>query len=256
VWDQTVRKEVFEDYVTDPKDSGSFIDDHMNKWPVIWVSMYSVRFGSPSPSLSEIQEKLSIKVVQQTFKEHEDVLFILMVEKACSLKYKEVTRETFLKILKDHKIEEQKSLSAKIGILWDNYGKEMDPDIQKFYKFYRGMPPFDSVTDSFKLLSEILHEFYGRKVIVLVDEHDAPVQDMYSEISLDNPEGNADIITSINNYSKTLAKLLGDVCKDNEMNTERFLMCGVSNSVIDAPYSAFNILDKYNALNSRFAKFF
>jgi hypothetical protein len=256
VWDPAVRREVFEDFRKDPKDSKYFIDDHMNKWPIIWVSMFSLEFSPPSPSLSEIQEKLSTEVVKETFKEHEDVLFILMVEKACSLKYKRINREKYLEMLKYLDIEEKKSLSAKIGILWDNYGKEMDPDIQKFYKFYKGMPPYNNVGDSLKLLSRILHEFYDRKVIVLVDEHDAPVQDMYSKISLDRPEGNADIIKSINDYAATLAKLLGNVSKENEKYTRKFLMCGISNSVINAPSSAFNILDKYNALDTRFAKFF
>jgi hypothetical protein len=149
-----------------------------------------------------------------------------------------------------------KGCLTKIKTLWSNYGKEMDPDIQKFYKFYKGMPPYNNVGDSLKLLSEILHDFYGRKVIVLVDEHDAPVQKMYSKISLDRPEGNADIIKSINDYAATLADLLGNVSKENEKYTRKFLMCGISNSVINAPSSAFNILDKHNALDTRFAKFF
>jgi hypothetical protein len=255
VWDPAVRKEVIEGINT-KVDSDMFIDDHMNKWPIIWVSMFSLQFSPPSPSLSKIEEKLSTEVVQETFKEHEDVLFILMVEKACSLKYKEVTRETFLKILKDHKIEEKKSLSAKIEILWDNYGEKMTQKVKKFYQFYSGEPPYNNVGDSLKLLSRILHDFYGRKVIVLVDEHDAPVQKMYSKISLDRPEGNADIIKSINDYAATLADLLGNVSKENEKYTRKFLMCGISNSVINAPSSAFNILDKHNALDSRYSKFF
>jgi hypothetical protein len=223
VWDPAVRREVLKG-IHIKKDSDSFIDDHMNKWPIIWVSMFSLQFSPPSPSLSEIEEKLSTEVVQETFKEHEDVLFIKMAEMACFIKYKKVTKEIFLKILKDHKIEEKKSLSAKIEILWDIYGEKMTLKIKKFYKFYKGMPPFNNVMDSLKLLSEILHDFYDRKVLVLVDEHDAPAHDMYSKISLDRPEGNADIIDSINNYADTLVKLLGNVCKDNEKYTRKFLM--------------------------------
>jgi hypothetical protein len=131
----------------------------------------------------------------------------------------------------------------------------MDEYIKDFYRFYIGNPPFDSVTDSLKLLSEVLFDFYEKKVIVLADEHDAPVQTMYSEISLDRPEGNAKIIDSIHHYAKTVTKLLGNACKENEF-THRFLMCGVSNSVIDAPYSGFNNLKVYDALNSQYAKFF
>jgi hypothetical protein len=254
VFNSTARKEAFKSEAW-KKESDLFIIDNMNKWPVIFVNMHSIDFGCPSPSLSEIQELLSIEVIQKTFEEHEDVLFALMAEKACSLKYKEVTRETYLRLLKDHKIDNNKTLSAKIDTLWDNYGEKMNPDIQKFYRFYRGMPPYRHVTQSLELLSKILRGFYEKLVIVLVDEHDTPTMDLYSKVSLDNPDGNAEIITSIHNYAETVTKLLAKCCKYDE-DTDRFLMCGVSNSVIDAPYSGFNNLRVHDVLDSRYAKFF
>jgi hypothetical protein len=227
LFDRNETKDIIDKISTD-NDSESFIRDNMNKWPVIFVNMHFLKFGSPSPSLSEIQEKLSTEVIRQAFKDHEDVLFARMAEKACSLKYKEVTRETYLRLLKDHKIDDNKDLSSRITTLWDNYGEKMDPIIQKFYKFYKGMPPYDSVADSLKLLSEILNDFYKQKVIVLVDEHDAPAIHMYAEISLNSTEGNAKILESIHWYAKTITNLLDNVCKYNE-NFERFLMCGVTN---------------------------
>jgi hypothetical protein len=255
VWDPAVRREVINGINT-KVDSDTFIDDHMNKWPIIWVSMFSLQFSPPSPSLSKIEEKLSTEVVQETFKEHEDVLFIKMAEMACMIKYDDWSKDSYQKLMKDFGLDEFKEMESKITRIWLRFGESMDPRIQKFYRFYKGMPPYNDVGDSLKLLSRILHDFYGRKVIVLVDEHDAPVQKMYSKISLDRPEGNADIIKSINDYAATLADLLGNVSKENEKYTRKFLMCGISNSVINAPSSAFNILDKHNALDTRFAKFF
>jgi hypothetical protein len=90
---------------------------------------------------------------------------------------------------------------------------------------------------------------------VLVDEHDIPAMHLYSNSSLDNPEGNAEIITSIHHYAKTIADLLENSCKSNVFR-HKFLMCGVSNSVIDAPYSAFNNLVVHDVLDSRYANFF
>jgi hypothetical protein len=112
VWDPAVRREVIKDI--NPKvDSDTFIDDHMNKWPVIWVSMFSLQFSPPSPSLSEIEEKLSTEVVRKTFKEHEDVLFILMVKEACYIKYKRVTKETYEAIWTDYELAGAEGLSNK-----------------------------------------------------------------------------------------------------------------------------------------------
>jgi hypothetical protein len=254
VLNSTARKEAFEgeDW---KKESDLFIIDHMNKWPVIFVDMFPIDFGSKIPSHNKIEEKLSTEVIQKTFEEHEDVLFALMTEKACSLIYKRINRENYLKMLKYLDIDDNEDLSAKIDTLWDNYGEKMNPDIQKFYKFYRGMPPYDSVSESLRLLSKILYKFHKKQVIVLVDEHDTPTMHLYSKISLDNPEGNAEIITSIHHYAETVANLLKNSCKSNVFR-HQFLMCGVSNSVIDAPYSAFNNLVVHDVLDSRYANFF
>jgi hypothetical protein len=254
LFDRNVRKNIIDEKTYD-NDSESFIRDNMNKWPVIFINMHSVKFDSPSPSLSEIKEKLCKNAVRQAFKEHEDVLFAKMVEEACSFKYKRINRETYLRLLKDHKIDDNKDLSSRIEILWVNYGKEMDLDVQDFYRFYKGMPPYDYVADSLKLLSKILHGFYQMRVIVLVDDHDTPALHLYSGISLDRHEDNAKIIESIQSYSETITHILDNVAKYNQ-NLERFLMSGVTNSVIDIPYSAFNNLKVYDSLDSEYSEFF
>jgi hypothetical protein len=214
VFNSTVRKEAFKGEKW-RKNSDSFIIDNMNKWPVIFVNLHSNDFGSIIPSHSKIEEILSKTVIKETFEEHEDVLFALMVEKACSLKYKNVTRKTFLKILKDHKIDDNKELSAKIEILWNNYGKKMTQTIKKFYKFYSGEPPYEQVTQSLLFLSQILTKFYDKQVIILVDEHDTPAMQLYSKISLDYREDNTEIITSILCYAKTISILFKNASKYN-----------------------------------------
>jgi hypothetical protein len=113
VYDPDVRKDII-DKITNRNDSESFIRNNMNTWPVIFVSMLPVDFGSPSPSLSEIQEKLSKSAIHLAFRDYDYVLFILMVEKLCSLKYKEITKETYLKILKENKIGNDMKLSKRI----------------------------------------------------------------------------------------------------------------------------------------------
>jgi hypothetical protein len=197
------------------KNSDSFIIDNMNKWPVIFVNLHSIDFGTTSPSRSEIQEILSTTVIKQTFKEHEDVLFALMVKKACTLKYKEITKEAYLRLLKDHKIDDTTNLPDMIEILWDNYGEKMTQNIKEFYRLYSGEPPYEHVTQSLLFLSQILNDFYDKQVIILVDEHDTPAMHLYSKISLDYPEYNAEIIASILCYAEIIANLCKNASKYN-----------------------------------------
>jgi hypothetical protein len=227
LFDRNLTKDII-DKISTHNDSESFIRDNMNKWPVIFVNMHSLKLGSPSPSLSEIQEKLSTTVIQETFQQHEDVLFARMAEMVCMIKYDDLSKDSFQRLMKDLNMDKIEDMETKITKLWLRYGEKMTQKIKKFYKFYSGEPPYDSVADSLKLLSEILNDFYKQKVIVLVDEHDAPAIHMYAKISLNSTEGNAKIIDSIHCYAETITNLLDNVCKYND-NLKKFLMCGVTN---------------------------
>jgi hypothetical protein len=222
VLNSTARKEAFEDEKW-KKESDLFIIDNMNKWPVIFVDMLPIDPGCPSPSLSEIQELLSTEVIQKTFEEHEDVLYALMIEEACDSLYGDWSKNSYQRLIKDLRLDKIKDVRGKIRKLWKRFGKEMDPDIQEFYRLYKGKPPYKHVTKSLRLLSKILYNFYKKRVIVLVDEHDTPTMHLYLKISLDNPEGNAEIITSIHHYAETIASLLKNSCKSNEFR-HKFLM--------------------------------
>jgi curved DNA-binding protein CbpA len=222
VLNSTARKEAYEDEDW-KKESDLFIIDNMNQWPVIFVDMLPMKLSCPPPSLSEIQELLSTEVIKKTFKEHEDVLYALMIEEACDSLYGDWSKNSYQRLIKDLRLDNIKNVKGKIRKLWKRFGKGMDPDTQEFYRLYKGKPPYKQVSKSLRLLSEILHDFYDKQVIVLVDEHDTPAMRLYSNSSLDNPEGNAEIITSIHCYAKTIADLLENSCKSNEFR-HKFLM--------------------------------
>jgi hypothetical protein len=115
------------------------------------------------------------------------------------------------KLYSDLDLDASSGMKDKINAMWDFIGEEMDPEIQKFYRFYTGRPPYDSVEESLLLLSKILHDFYDKKVIVLVDEHDAPLQKLYTKISLNKTEDNTELMNSINIYTKTITEVLGKI---------------------------------------------
>jgi hypothetical protein len=93
-------------------------------------------------------------------------------------------------------------------------------------------------------------------VIVLVDEHDSPVQRLYENISLDNPKDNIEVMKSINCYSKTLTDILKAVAKGNADYTEKFLMFGISNSIVNAANSGLNNVDVKNVFDEDYVNYF
>jgi hypothetical protein len=255
VMNPDVRKNIFAEksFKGSP---ATFIDDNMNKWPVVVVDLLQVGFDSFAPSKSEIYRKLFQSPIKGAFEQYDYVLFIRMVEEACLLKYKEVTRKTYLRILKDHKIDKNMTLSARIEILWDNYGEKMDQEIKDFYRFYKGNPPYEGIKRSLETLAKILKEFYGKQVIVLVDEHDTPAHHLYMQISLSNPENNIELLKSINLYAELITEIFKNVGKGAEDYIKNFLMFGISNCIVDTPLSGFNNLEVFNAFNSDYSKFF
>jgi hypothetical protein len=85
-------------------------------------------------------------------------------------------------------------MKSKIEVLKNVLGKEMPKYISKFYGFYSGDTSHESIETSLQTLTEFLKDFYDKEVIVLVDEHDSPVQSLYENISLDNPEDNIEVM--------------------------------------------------------------
>jgi hypothetical protein len=125
--------------------------------------------------------------------------------------YGSYSKKNIEKLYSDLKLHSCQDMKDKINAMWDFIGEDMDPEIQKFYRFYTGRPPYDSVKESLLLLSKILREFYDKKVIVLVDEHDAPLQKLYTQISLNKTEDNTELMKSINIYTETITEVLGKV---------------------------------------------
>jgi hypothetical protein len=93
-------------------------------------------------------------------------------------------------------------MEGKIDILWEEFEEELLPDIKYFYSYYKGeITSFVYVGYALKFLMNKLNGFYNKRVIVLVDEHDAPVQKMYKDVSFENPSNNKELTKSIRLFS-------------------------------------------------------
>jgi hypothetical protein len=254
VFNPEIRKQHFKEHESEKAES--FIKDNMNQWPVIVVDLQNITFSSRAPTQSEIRRKLLKYGIQEVFEQYDYLLFIKMVQIACQVEYGLYSEENVYKLYEKYNLGKFDDMRNKIQALWRVYNEQMKVDLEPFYKLYIGDTSYEDIETSLKTLTKILKGFYHKKVIVLVDEHDSPVQRLYENISLDNPKDNIEVMKSINCYSKTLTDILKAVAKGNADYTEKFLMFGISNSIVNAANSGLNNVDVKNVFDEDYVNYF
>jgi hypothetical protein len=132
----------------------------------------------------------------------------------------------------------------------------MDEEDKTFYRLYMGEPPFEDIESSLQFLTEYLKNFFAKKVIVLVDEHDAPALSMYDKMNLTDPIQCKETMEAIKRYSDTITSILKNVAKYNENYTERFLMFGITNCIVNAANSGLNNLVVHNVFRTTYSDYF
>ena len=138
-----------------------------------------------------------------------------------------------------------KSIKSVIKRLYGDYKflteKMDDIEIEEFNSVRRGL---DSVEWEATLLnlSKYLYEFYGKKVILLIDEYDQPIIDSYIK-------GYYDKAIS---FFKTF---YGLVLKDNEY-LEMGIMTGILRVAKENIFSGLNNIKVHSILNKRFTEYF
>jgi hypothetical protein len=101
--------------------------------------------------------------------------------------------------------------------------------LKLFRKYYedKGINKSDlDIGDSLRFLSEILYEHFGKKVYVLIDEYDTPLQESLWNNNID--------IEDINEYYDSI---LCSALKDNKY-LEKAVMTGISEIVRASAYSS------------------
>ena len=138
-----------------------------------------------------------------------------------------------------------KSIKSIIKRLYGDYKflteKMDDIEIEEFNSVRRGL---DSVEWEATLLnlSKYLYEYYGKKVIILIDEYDQPIIDSYIK-------GYYDKAIS---FFKTF---YGLVLKDNEY-LEMGIMTGILRVAKENIFSGLNNLEVHTILDSEFTEYF
>ena len=138
-----------------------------------------------------------------------------------------------------------KSIRSVIKRLYGDYKflteKMDDIEIEEFNSVRRGL---DSVEWEATLLnlSKYLYEYYGKKVIILIDEYDQPIINSYIK-------GYYDKVIS---FFKTF---YGLVLKDNEY-LEMGIMTGILRVAKENIFSGLNNIKVHSILNKRFTEYF
>lgn len=118
-----------------------------------------------------------------------------------------------------------------------------DPDLlDQFLKYKSGQITYAELVDSLFFLSFILKTVYKQKVILLIDEYDAPVQSGYKNHFYD------EIIV-------LMRGMLSSVMKTNE-NLQFGLLTGVLRISEESLISGFNNVKVYSVLDQKFSQYF
>jgi hypothetical protein len=178
--DRKNRKEFQEKYEKNKKDT--FIEDNMNKWPVIEFSLEDVSFDLEGASQKEINKSLFIYAIIDAFKEYKDVIFLRVAEEAWKIKYGTFSNETYQKLLRDSYFHPMDPIESQVDHLWHRFEKEMPTWVKDYLKiFYYKKTSFKDIETPLKTMVKIISEFYNKPVIILVDKHDYPIKN-YLEI--------------------------------------------------------------------------
>jgi hypothetical protein len=117
-------------------------------------------------------------------------------------KYRDYSKESYERLYRDFNLKQIESMEGKIDTLWKEFKEDYDSDIKRFYRNYKGeITSTGDLDHAFDFLMSKLNGFYDKNVIILVDEHDAPVQKMYKDVSFENPSNNKELIKSIKLFS-------------------------------------------------------
>ena len=138
-----------------------------------------------------------------------------------------------------------KSVKETISNLYGEYKfltEKMDEiEIEKFNSVRRGIDSANWKSSLFNL-SKYLYEYYGKKVVVLIDEYDQPIIDSYIKGYYEEA---IDFFKSF----------YGIVLKDNEY-LETGVMTGILRVAKENIFSGLNNLKVYTILDNRFTEYF
>ena len=218
-------------------DKTNFIDEIIKDGSQVKLFTRPRRFGK-TLNMSMLKYFFDIKEA----KENKKLFNGLYIEKTESFKRQGQYPVIFLS-LKDLKAESWeemqvgiKELLQNIFIEYKNLAKELDEfDLLNFKKVINKEIEVEGLKSSLKFLSRILYEKYNKKVVVLIDEYDAPLVSAYMNRYYEKAK----------NFFKTF---YSTVMKDN-VYLQIGVMTGIIRVIKAGIFSDLNNISTYTILN-------
>jgi len=116
-------------------------------------------------------------------------------------------------------------------------------DMDYFTKVKKGQESLAGLKNSLYFLCELLHHYHGRKVFVLIDEYDSPLNNTFLK-----PELYQEVLTFLRGF-------LGNCFKDNPY-LEKGMLTGILRVARADLFSGLNNFKEYSLLHERYAQHF
>jgi hypothetical protein len=139
--------------------------------------------------------------------------------------------------------------------LWHRFEKELPAWVNEFFRtFYYEKTSHKDIETPLKTVIKIISEFYNKPVIILVDGHDSPIQDLFCHI-MDYPKDNKKTPELIRRISNTINRIFKAVGKGNQY-VKKLLMFGILNNVVNYNNSDFDNLKINNVYEPKYSEYF
>jgi hypothetical protein len=254
VYDRQKRKKFLEKYEQNKEDT--FIEDNMNKWPVIEFSLSFVDLHSQgNPTQKEINEDFFTNAFEEAFEKFYDVIFLRVAEEVWKIRYGIFSNETYQKLLRVCNFHQRESIEDKLYVLWNRFEKELPAWVKEYFKiFYFGKASYKDIETPLKTMVKIISDFYNKPVIILVDSLDSPIQELFWDI-MDHPKKNKKTPELIRRISNTINSMFKAVGKGNQY-VKKLLMFGILNNVVNYNNSDFDNLKIINVYEPKYSEYF
>src|SRR5207248_425685 len=137
-----------------------------------------------------------------------------------------------------------------------NSEKIVEEEKGRIKKYCSGNNDREDLAISLKLLSGYLERYWGKKVFILIDEYDAPVNEAYNNYMQANDyQEKQNLLGIANSITKFLKKFFGSALKSNS-SLEKGLITGILRVSKNKMLSDLNNLVVYGSLEDRYAEFF
>lgn len=204
---------------------GYFIKEYQGKFPVIFLRFSQIEETIDEPKTFVNQSLISI--ISEAYSEHEYIYKSYLVN--------EITSIDPNANITDKTITSLEYLATRLQI-------ELSEDM-KLFKAYKNKDPKVKLRHSLFFLTKLIYGFFGKKVFVIIDEYDAPL----------NASIGKDYFTIVFNYMKLILK---EGLKDNDKFLRGSIITGILPLMKGSLDSGLNNLEKCSVEDNRFSEHF